>query len=289
LANAPAQDALLALRATGLSGWDAMLALVGGGASMTDFPVLKDVPATVFRPFSGTTEALGAFDALSCNTNPLGASDPRSYYPDPTGANAALQAFLDGNPGLWDLDLFGLSWVRSLPDGLSVGGDLYLSGTQVRQLPQRLTVGGDLQLGDAPLSALPDDLQVGGNLDADGSGLVSLPAGALLGQDVFLRRTAPILLPQGWRVNSNLRLEFSATTILPDRLAVQGYLDLRNTPIRTLPPGLEAGFLDLRVCRAWDGRIPPDAKVAHVYTDACTEGHLTLDAWRQRHPDGEPR
>ena len=60
-----------------------------------------------------------------------------------------------------DLD----KYLASLPDNLTVGGGLDLSGTQITALPDNLTVGGYLNLRGTQITALPDNLTVGGGLD----------------------------------------------------------------------------------------------------------------------------
>jgi len=75
-----------------------------------------------------------------------------------------------------DLDLNG-SPITSLPDNLKkVGGDLFLSWTQITKLPNDLKVDGNLNLFRTPIKELPDDLKVGGNLDLSGTKLISIPS-----------------------------------------------------------------------------------------------------------------
>ena len=54
--------------------------------------------------------------------------------------------------------------VTSLPDNLTVGGDLGLARTSIFSLPKNLTVKRDLNLAGTFVSSLPNDLTVGGNL-----------------------------------------------------------------------------------------------------------------------------
>jgi hypothetical protein len=53
--------------------------------------------------------------------------------------------------------------IKSLPDNLSVGGDLYLYDTSIQSLPDNLKVGGNLFLSKTPIQSLPDNLEVGGD------------------------------------------------------------------------------------------------------------------------------
>lgn len=87
-----------------------------------------------------------------------------------------------------DLDLADNQEVTSLPEGLEVGGNLWLSYTpitslpeglkvvglltlcnsnNITSLPQKLTVGGDLKLLGTKITSLPNDLKVGGHIFVD--------------------------------------------------------------------------------------------------------------------------
>ncbi|WP_321157325.1 hypothetical protein [Serratia nevei] len=63
-----------------------------------------------------------------------------------------------------NLDLEDVSGITALPDNLTVGGSLYLSGTSITALPDNLSVGGWLDLRGTTITALPDNLTVGGSL-----------------------------------------------------------------------------------------------------------------------------
>ena len=65
------------------------------------------------------------------------------------------------------LELENCTGITALPDGLTVGGDLYLRGTGITALPDGLTVGGSLYLRGTGITALPDGLTVGGRLDLE--------------------------------------------------------------------------------------------------------------------------
>ena len=70
---------------------------------------------------------------------------------------------VDGGKG--DLDLRGTP-ITSLPNGLNVGGNLYLfNNTKITSLPNDLKVRGSLNLYYTKITSLPNDLQVGGYLN----------------------------------------------------------------------------------------------------------------------------
>jgi hypothetical protein len=54
--------------------------------------------------------------------------------------------------------------LKSLPEGLKVGGGLYLEGTNITSLPEGLKVGGDLRLDGLEINLLPKGLEVGDDL-----------------------------------------------------------------------------------------------------------------------------
>lgn len=95
-------------------------------------------------------------------------------------------------------------------------------------------------------------------------------------------------LPEGLDLEGDLMLSCSPLAVLPGRLQVGGELWLDRSGIGSLPEGLAVGgSLWLRRCRAWDGRIPQDARVqARVFTDRHPGG-LPLAEWRPRYPLGE--
>ena len=71
------------------------------------------------------------------------------------------------------------SKVKSLPEGLKVGGDLDLNGSiNITSLPKDLKVGGILWLfGCDSITSLPEGLKVGGALNLAWTNITSLPKG----------------------------------------------------------------------------------------------------------------
>ena len=122
-----------------------------------------------------------------------------------------------------------------MPEGLTVGGYLDLSDTQIKELPEGLTVGGDLDLSDTQIKELPEGLTVGGYLDLSDTQIKELPEGLTVGGSLYLRNTQIKELPEGLTVGGNLDLNNTQIKELPEGLTVGGYLDLRNTQIKELP------------------------------------------------------
>ncbi|RVS94149.1 hypothetical protein EOK88_24450 [Citrobacter freundii] len=86
-----------------------------------------------------------------------------------------------------NLDLEDVSGVDALPDNLTVGGWLDLSGTSITALPDNLTVGGSLDLSGTSITALPDNLTVGGSLYLSGTSITALPDNLTVGGSLYLR------------------------------------------------------------------------------------------------------
>ena len=106
--------------------------------------------------------------------------------------------------------------LTSLPEGLKVGWDLWLSGcTSLPCLPEGLEVGGNLHLGGCTgLTCLPEGLKVSGNLHLGGcTGLTCLPEGLKVGGYLCLEGcTSLTSLPEGLKVDGNLDL-FGCTSL----------------------------------------------------------------------------
>ncbi|AYN27017.1 hypothetical protein D8682_08435 [Buttiauxella sp. 3AFRM03] len=114
-----------------------------------------------------------------------------------------------------DLDLADNKYVTALPENLTVGGKLCLSGTHITELPENLKVGGDIGLYRTKITSLSGGLRVGRDLD--------------------LSETQITTLPRNLVVNGRLNLRGSQVTILPDGLMVGDWLDLCDTQITILP------------------------------------------------------
>jgi hypothetical protein len=176
-----------------------------------------------------------------------------------------------------NLYLEGCTGLTSLPEGLSVGGNLYLEGcTGLTSLPERLSVGGDLNLRRlTKLTSLPEGLSVGRNLYLKGcTGLTSLPEGLSVGADLYLEGcTGLTSLPEGLSVGRNLSLEgCTGLTSLPEGLSVGADLYLEGcTGLTSLPEGLSvARNLYLEGCTGLTS-LPEGLSVGrNLYLEGCT-------------------
>ena len=93
----------------------------------------------------------------------------------------------------------------------SVGGYLYLYGSEIKSLGNLTSVGGNLNLRHTPIESLGNLTSVGGSL--------------------FLRDTSIQSLGNLTSVGKDLNLYGSEIKSLGNLTSVGGYLDLRNTPI----------------------------------------------------------
>ncbi|EGA7632018.1 hypothetical protein H6B98_003688 [Salmonella enterica] len=101
-----------------------------------------------------------------------------------------------------DLDLEDVSCVDTLPDNLTVGDWLDLSGTSITALPDNLTVGDWLDLRGTSITALPDNLTVGDWLDLRGTSITALPDNLTVGGGLYLSGTSITALPDHFSCNS---------------------------------------------------------------------------------------
>ena len=92
--------------------------------------------------------------------------------------------------------------ITSLPEGLTVGGDLNLRNTGVTVLPGGLTVGDWLDLRNTHIASLPEGLTVGGSLDLSGTPIASLPESLTVGGALDLRGTG-ITVPANYKKLKN--------------------------------------------------------------------------------------
>ncbi|EBT9549535.1 hypothetical protein INJ43_003549 [Salmonella enterica] len=148
-----------------------------------------------------------------------------------------------------NLDLEDVSGADALPDNLTVGGWLDLSGTSITALPDNLTVGGGLDLRGTSITALPDNLTVGGGLDLRGTSITTLPDNLTVGGGLYLSGNSITTLPDNLTVGGWLDLSGNSITTLPDNLTVGGWLDLRGTSITTLPDHFSCNSLYLEAER----------------------------------------
>lgn len=215
-------------------------------------------------------------------------ADPDRDYPTWRGL-ASLMASGRAPEGLTvghSLSLAKL-WLRSLPAGLTIAGDLDLRQCQrLRHLGDDLEVRGDLLVGgrchvppwweglwarearggdarsialrtlsrdgQCPLAELPTGLRVGGDLRLRNCRrLERLPEDMRVGRSIELAGcTALARLPDPFEVQGDLTILSAPSLIgLPTRLSVEGNLRLIGVRIERLPEGLAVGGdLTLECC-----------------------------------------
>jgi hypothetical protein len=143
-----------------------------------------------------------------------------------------------------NLDLTSKRNLTSLPEGLSIPGDLIMRGwPALARLPRGLSIGGSLSLIDCPiLTQIPEGISVAGNLNISNcNALAQLPKGLSIKGSLNLRGcTALIRLPDKLSIGDNLYvLGCTALAQLPESLSIKGSLDLWGcNALAQLPAGL---------------------------------------------------
>ena len=159
-------------------------------------------------------------------------------------------------------DLICDGQIKTLPDNLQVGGDLFGSRMSLETLPNNLHVGGYLNLSYCTsLTTLPDNLQVEGKLNLIGcTSLATLPDNLQVGGNLYLSGcTSLTTLPNNLQVDGDLGLTgCTSLTTLPNNLQVEGDLKLTLCQsLTTLPDNLQVGR-DLYLTRCTSLTILPD-------------------------------
>ena len=238
-----------AILATGASPMGALLMVVEGVGATESEPLWREWA-----------------DLQSAPGNILRSLD-RIAVSEPEAANAWLNAWLANHEVEVDLDLDRKTWVTSLPDGLVLAGNLWLSRSGIQKLPAGLTVKGGMSLQLTEVSEIPADIKIGGDLD--------------------LRKSKVTALPDGLKVGGSLDLENLPIDRLPDGLEVGGSLYLDGSFLVSLPAGLIVGktlFVD--ICHRWDGLIPADTHVGGLVITKCFPDGVPLATWRDANPRG---
>ncbi len=125
------------------------------------------------------------------------------------------------------LNKFGIHYTVETNGGLTVGGWLDLSDTNITSLPDNLTVGGGLDLRGTNITSLPDNLTVGGGLDLSGTNITSLPDNLTVGGWLDLRGT-------NIKEKECRKIKPAANFMLNFRLSVEAKLIWQNGKYRKI-------------------------------------------------------
>lgn len=144
-----------------------------------------------------------------------------------------------------DLDLRDIT-ISSIPNDLTVDGNLFLKGDNAKLMPDNLTVLDKLSIWCANIKSLPNNLVVRYGLDFIDSTIENIPNNTIIGGWLDLSGTAITELPDNLTIGGTLYLRNSKITSLPNNLTVGGGIDLSNSSIKTIPQNLTVHtFLDL--------------------------------------------
>lgn len=149
--------------------------------------------------------------------------------------------------------------ITDLPDGLYVKGTVYAQQTALSHIGKDVFIGNALRAEKTLLTTIPDDITIIGSLMASGSRFVRYPVTANVPRDVDLRSTPIASLPEGMRVSGSLLLD-----------------DCRDLSV--LPERCLIGRA-LSIKNTSITRIPPSAKVGRCL---YASGSLVEDIGSQR-------
>ena len=136
--------------------------------------------------------------------------------------------------------------ISSIPNDLTVDGNLFLKGDNAKLMPDNLTVLDKLSIWCANIKSLPNNLIVRYGLDFIDSTIENIPNNTVIGGWLNLSGTAITELPDNLTIGGTLYLRNTKITSLPNNLTVGGGIDLSNSSIKTIPQNLTVHtFLDL--------------------------------------------
>ena len=124
--------------------------------------------------------------------------------------------------------------IKRLPKGLSVSGNLDLSGTEITELPNGLSVSGNLNLSDTEITKLPERFTVGGSLDLSGTKITKLPVELTVVGCLDLSNTLVTKLPGKLTVGGELY--FDGNIKLNNSLKIGGLVFDSSLKLLTIDP-----------------------------------------------------
>lgn len=129
------------------------------------------------------------------------------------------------------------SLIKELSNDLYVGHDLQMNFTEITSIPATIKVYGYIYLGKK-ISKLPDNLTIETDLDLRYTTVSVLPKGLHVKRDLNITGLKIKQLPDDIVVDRTYILTSSSITSLPDDMQVNGSLLINNTKITSLPKNL---------------------------------------------------
>jgi DNA-binding cell septation regulator SpoVG len=165
-----------------------------------------------------------------------GTEDKAVGQPEKTAVLTTLEfeELLTGNPP------------KALPDNITVGGSLRLSGTSITALPDNLTVNGWLDLRGTQITALPDNLTVRGDLNIRGTPITKLPDNLKVEYEI---RSDPGQLekPADRPIDDKDKTPENITTVQQDGRVMRRTENIpKNTPVPAEKRGVMAALNDAK-------------------------------------------
>ena len=147
------EGALAALEATGMSAWEA----IGTLASEVGPDAVKERWERFMAPGRMGVEILEALGHVARK-----APEAANAWLNEALDSGRMSCWVDSARSIYGISMEGREWLTSLPEGLRVGGSLWLNGCrELAELPKGLKVEGVLMLGGCrKLKGLPEGLIV---------------------------------------------------------------------------------------------------------------------------------
>jgi hypothetical protein len=125
--------------------------------------------------------------------------------------------------------------LNSIPDGVTIGGEVDLRGVEIERLPKDMTIKGSLYISQTQIRELPEGLTVEGNLDLSTTLIERLGPRLRVHQDLTIVMNGTLKsLPENLEVGGNLTISFGSLEKIGRNLKVGGDIKLRGIRLAQL-------------------------------------------------------
>lgn len=120
----------------------------------------------------------------------------------------------------------------TLPDNITINGDLNCDWSYIQFLPNNLTVTGSASFDHCPITSIPDDIKIGKDLYLTVSSLTYLPDNLTIPGKLDISESFLDVLPRNLHVHDLIMKHMETNSItIPEDLVVTGSLVISNTNI----------------------------------------------------------
>lgn len=123
----------------------------------------------------------------------------------------------------------------TLPDGLTIEGNLFLGQSDITRLPANLTVTGSVSMWGSAIESIGANLTVADTFMAHEARLTTLPRGTRIGDFANFARSQITTLPDDLYIGGTLDLEATPITHIPATIYVGEEINIQNTPLASVP------------------------------------------------------